>query len=203
MTQTLISRLPRLACLTAAAGFVTLIGAGCTSTSDRFSNGVVDGLTSIVTPYRIDIVQGNVVTEEQMKLLKPGLTKLQVRNLLGSPLLTDPFHAQRWDYVFSIRRPGVDPQLRTVTVRFDGDTVASVDAPDTMPTEQAFVASISRENPKAKIPKLELTPEERAALPVSPLPPATTAPEAPATGPTRDYPPLESAAPAAASEPSS
>jgi outer membrane protein assembly factor BamE (lipoprotein component of BamABCDE complex) len=52
-----------------------------------------------------------------------------VRDVLGSPLIADPFHAQRWDYVVVIRRPGTEPQQRSVTVLFDGDNVKSVQAP--------------------------------------------------------------------------
>jgi outer membrane protein assembly factor BamE len=51
-------------------------------------------------------VQGNVVTSEQVARVKPGMTRAQVRDILGTPLLTDPFHADRWDYLFTIRRQG-------------------------------------------------------------------------------------------------
>src|SRR5262245_42076064 len=54
-------------------------------------------LISYVVPYKADIVQGNVITTEQISQVKPGMTKLQVREILGTPLVTDPFHAQRWD----------------------------------------------------------------------------------------------------------
>jgi outer membrane protein assembly factor BamE len=145
-----------------------------------------DSLFGVITPYRIDIVQGNAVTKEQAALLKPGLSKLQVRDILGTPLVNDPFHAERWDYIFTLRRPGAEPQRRSVVVVFDGDVVKSVQAPD-LPSERDFVASISRiKDPRA--PKLELSEEERKALP---LPPKREAPVAEPTGPVRDYPPLE------------
>lgn len=157
------------------------MSAGCASLQNT------DSLFGLVTPYRIDIVQGNVVTKEQTQLLKPGLTRSQVRELLGSPMLTDPFHAQRWDYIFSIRRPGTEPQRRSVVVIFDGDTVKDVQAPD-LPSEREFVAAIGPKPAAARAPVLELTDEQRRALPAptrlqeSPTPPA---------GPARDYPPLE------------
>jgi outer membrane protein assembly factor BamE len=110
-----------------------------------------------------------------------------VRDMLGSPLLTDPFHADRWDYVFTIQRPGTQPQRRSVIARFEGDRLLSVEAPD-LPSEHEFVASISRPYRSREV-KLELTPEERAALPEPPKPPATEA--APESGPVRTYPPLE------------
>ena len=82
-----------------------------------------DNLLGIITPYRVEVVQGNVVTSEQAALVKPGMSRAQVRDILGSPLLTDVFHADRWDYVFTIRRQGAEPQLRRVVVRFDGEKI--------------------------------------------------------------------------------
>jgi outer membrane protein assembly factor BamE len=143
----------------------------------------------VITPYRIDIVQGNAVTKEQMALIRPGLTRLQVRDVLGSPLLADPFHADRWDYLFTLRRPGAELQRRSVIVFFEGERVKSVQAPDDLPSEREFVASISRiKDPRA--PRLELSEAERAALP-PPRKRETPAPEP--VGPVRSYPPLEGA----------
>ena len=146
-----------------------------------------DSLMGFITPYRIDIVQGNAVTKEQAELIKPGMSRLQVRDVLGTPLVSDPFHAQRWDYIFTLRRPGAEAQRRSVVVVFDGDVVKSVDAPG-LPSEREFVASISRtKDPRA--PKLDLSEEERKALP-TPVRREIPAPEP--MGPVRDYPPLES-----------
>ena len=145
-----------------------------------------DSFLGFITPYRIDIVQGNVISKEQAALLKPGLTRLQVRDLLGTPLVTDPFHANRWDYIFTLRRPGAQAQRRSLVVVFEGDVVKSVLAPE-LPSERDFVASISRtKDPRA--PKLELSDDERKALPPPPQR-AVVVPEP--MGPVRDYPPLE------------
>ena len=145
-----------------------------------------DSLFGFVTPYRIDIVQGNAVTQEQAALIKPGLTRLQVKDVLGTPLVADPFHAARWDYIFTLRRPGAEPQRRSVIITFDGDLVKGIEAP-ALPTERDFVASISRFK-DLRAPKLELSEEERAALP---LPPKREAAPVEPMGPIRDYPPLE------------
>ncbi len=145
-----------------------------------------DSLFGFITPYRIDIVQGNAVTKEQAAVLKPGMSRLQVRDVLGTPLMTDPFHANRWDYIFTLRRPGAELQRRSVVVFFDGDVVKNIEAPD-LPSERDFVASISRfKDPREQ--KLELSDDERAALP---LPPKREAPTPEPVGPVRDYPPLE------------
>jgi outer membrane protein assembly factor BamE len=145
-----------------------------------------DSFLGLITPYRIDIVQGNAITREQAALVRPGLTRLQVRDILGTPLIADPFHANRWDYIFSLRRPNTEVQRRSVVVHFDGDVVKSVEVPE-LPTEREFVASISRFK-DLRVPKLELTEEERQALPP---PPRREAPPAEPVGPVRDYPPLE------------
>ena len=85
-----------------------------------------------------------------------------------------------------MRRPGTDAQRRSVVVNFDGDVVKSVDAPE-LPSERDFVASISRfKDPRA--PKLELSEDERKALP---MPVKREAPPAEPVGAVRDYPPLE------------
>ena len=145
-----------------------------------------DSFLGIITPYRIDIVQGNAITQEQAALVKPGLTRLQVRDVLGTPLLADPFHANRWDYLFTLRRPNTEAQRRHVVVHFEGDVVKSIEAPG-LPSEREFVASISRFR-DLRQPKLELTEEERKALP---LPPPRVAPPAEPMGAVREYPPLE------------
>ena len=168
-----------------AAMALVALGTGCA----RLSNTMSDGLTSVITPYRVEIVQGNVVTREQAALVKPGQTRSQVRDLIGSPLLADPFHTQRWDYVFVIRRPGTEPQQRIVTVWFEGDKVSKLDAPADLPGERYFVASIPRPRPGAMEPKRALTVAELAALPAPVR--AAAASEAGPLGAVRSYPPLE------------
>ena len=73
-----------------------------------------------VNAYKIDIQQGNVLTQEMVAQLKPGQTREQVRYILGTPLLTDIFHQERWDYVYSYRngRTGV-VETRQFSVFFD------------------------------------------------------------------------------------
>jgi outer membrane protein assembly factor BamE len=73
-------------------------------------------------PYKIDVQQGNVLTQEMVAQLKPGQTREQVRFILGTPLLADIFHQQRWDYVYSYRkgRSG-EVETRQFSVYFDKD----------------------------------------------------------------------------------
>ncbi|MDC8787002.1 outer membrane protein assembly factor BamE [Roseateles koreensis] len=149
-----------------------------------------DKVLGLVRPYRLEVVQGNVLTKELVARVKPGMPKAQVRDLLGSPLLTDVFHDNRWDYVFTIRRQGAEPQKRQVVAWFDGDRLKSLEVPDDLPTENDFVAAINTKGKTGNLPKLELSEAERQALP---LPPKREAPAvAEAMGAQRSYPPLES-----------
>ena len=147
-----------------------------------------DNLLGAITPYKVEVVQGNVVSKEQAALVKAGMNRAQVRDVLGSPLVTDPFHADRWDYVFTIRRQGAEPQLRRVVVRFDAESFKSIDTGGELPSERDFVASIDTFKTARDAPALELTDAQLKALP-QPAKPAT--PEAEPVGPVRDYPPLE------------
>lgn len=74
-----------------------------------------------VTPYRIEIQQGNYVGQEAVSQLKPGMTKDQVRSILGTPLLTDIFHANRWDYVYYRELADGTREQRNLIVHFDKD----------------------------------------------------------------------------------
>ncbi|MGH8757269.1 MAG: outer membrane protein assembly factor BamE, partial [Burkholderiales bacterium] len=60
----------------------------------------------LYTPHKMDVQQGNVVTEDMLGKVKSGMTKSQVRFALGTPLISDPFHAERWDYVYRFRKDG-------------------------------------------------------------------------------------------------
>src|SRR5437879_5973752 len=66
--------------------------------------------------YRQDIRQGNFITQEMVSQLKPGLTREQVRYVLGTPLVTDPFHGNRWDYVYRYENGKGDLQKRNLSV---------------------------------------------------------------------------------------
>jgi outer membrane protein assembly factor BamE len=166
------------ACAVTVAGSL----AGCQSIQTN------DNFLGLITPYKIEIVQGNVITSEQAALIKPGMNRAQVRDVLGSPLVADVFHGDRWDYVFTIRRQGADPQARHVIVLFNADIFKSMDTGGALPSEREFVASIDTFKTSRNAPKLELTPEQMKALPA---PTAPAAVEVEPVGPTREYPPLE------------
>lgn len=90
--------------------------------------------------YHMDIQQGNLVTQDVVAKLKVGMTRSQVRFLLGSPLLADPFHADRWDYKYQMYKDDhlVDDKLLTLT--FNGDALASIDG-NAMPADTPAAAA--------------------------------------------------------------
>ena len=122
-----------------------------------------ESAANVLSVYRLEVVQGNVVTKEQFAQVKEGMPRAQVREILGSPLLTDVFHGDRWDWVFAIRRQGVPDQERRVTAWFDGDRLKKIEAPE-LPSEEEFVAAIDARKLPEKKPVLALTPEQIAAL---------------------------------------
>ncbi|MGH8765885.1 MAG: outer membrane protein assembly factor BamE, partial [Burkholderiales bacterium] len=79
-----------------------------------------------ITPYRMTIQQGNFISQEMIAQLKPGMTKEQVRFVLGTPLVTDIFHADRWDYVFFRELPNGKKDQRNLSVVFEKDKLARI-----------------------------------------------------------------------------
>lgn len=80
-----------------------------------------------ITPYKPDIQQGNFVSQEMVAQLKPGMSKEQVRFLLGTPLIADIFHADRWDYVYWREPPSGRREQRRIAVFFEDGRLARVD----------------------------------------------------------------------------
>ena len=80
-------------------------------------------ITDRITPYKLDVQQGNVVTQEMVAKLKLGMNKSQVRFILGTPLITDAFHADRWDYVYRYQKAGTLTEERHVALIFEGDAL--------------------------------------------------------------------------------
>jgi outer membrane protein assembly factor BamE len=169
-----------------------LVGA-CSSTSTSAVNPV-----NWITPYKVDVIQGNFVSKEQIELLQPGMSRDQVKAVLGTPLMASLFHADRWDYVFTLKRQGVESQSFKYTVFFKNDLLERF-AGDAMPSESEFISTLSKKRKLGAVPPLEAT---EAQLKAADKPSATSAPDAapepasaPLDAPATIYPPLESAKP--------
>ena len=109
------------AAILAASLLLALFGAGCV--------------------YRMDVQQGNLLDVEQVDQVEVGMTRSQVRFLLGTPMVIDSFDADRWDYIYSLRR-GHERQVtrRHLVVWFDGDKVTRIEEPVPLPRSDSSTA---------------------------------------------------------------
>lgn len=99
-------------------------------------------ILNFISPYRITVQQGNFVSQEMIAQLKEGMTREQVRFLLGTALLTDMFHEDRWDYPFRIQKPNGEVITSRVTVFFKNNTVSRFEGGN-LPTEKDYLAHIT------------------------------------------------------------
>jgi outer membrane protein assembly factor BamE len=124
----------------ATFAMTALLGlSGCTSAVDNTQRA---WMNTVFRPYVPDIVQGNFISSEQYAKLQLGMSREQVRQILGTPLLASYFHANRWDYIFEFKRQNqVVGKERRVTIFFDGEKVVKFEG-DALPTDVELVAEI-------------------------------------------------------------
>ncbi|MBI4006070.1 MAG: outer membrane protein assembly factor BamE [Gammaproteobacteria bacterium] len=99
--------------------FILVLGSGCAKN--------VDGTWKAPFVYRVDIQQGNVVDQAMINKLKPGMDKNQVRYIMGTPLLIDPFHTNRWEYIYSFEPGDGEREQRRITLFFKDEKLAYLD----------------------------------------------------------------------------
>src|SRR5688500_13201568 len=97
----------------------------------------------LVSPHKIEIQQGNYVTQDMVDKLKPGMSRSQVRFALGTPLIADPFHADRWDYVYVYERTGNLIAKRRLVVVFKDDAQVRIEG-DVVPRAAASTAGSAK-----------------------------------------------------------
>lgn len=181
-----------------ALAYSTLVLLTCTALGGCGSYGGASAINPVnwLTPYRVDVVQGNFVSKEQTDALRAGMTRAQVKDVLGTPLLASVFHADRWDYVFTLKRQGTAPQSFKYAVYFKGDALERFEG-DTMPTNAEFISTLDSGRKLGKTPVLEAT-EAQIKASERPSTTAQTAaanPSNPSASPLPTvYPPLESPA---------
>ena len=88
----------------------------------------------MLAPHKIDIQQGNYIDQAMVAKLKPEMTRSQVRFILGTPLIADPFHLSRWDYVYLTGKANNVHTQHKITVVFDGDKLKHVEG-DIVPAD--------------------------------------------------------------------
>jgi outer membrane protein assembly factor BamE len=122
--------------------------------------------------YKMDIQQGNYVTQDVVARVKTGMTRAEVRQVLGTPLISDVFHANRWDYYFSAEK-GHRAQDRTLfSVFFENDRVVSVKGEGRPPAPPPVGQAAPQQNPPAP----PANPPSAAASPPQPPPATATVP---------------------------
>ncbi len=136
-----------------------------------------------LSPYRIDVQQGNALEQESVEKLKLGLNRSQVRFLLGTPLLVDPFHGNRWDYVYNSRKAGKLTEERRLVLYFDGDVLARIEAeglalkPEQLQPKIAADKSAEKTAEQPKPSRIEVNPVA-VAMPLAVPPPIQPRPVA-------------------------
>jgi outer membrane protein assembly factor BamE len=99
--------------------------------------------------HRPDIEQGNIVTPEMVALLEPGMSQRQVKFALGTPMLVDVFHQQRWDYLYAVKRRNEPMEIKGYSLYFDGDRlvrfggdIAPIDESESIEEKKELIVSV-------------------------------------------------------------
>lgn len=120
-----------------------------------------------IKPYKMDVQQGNVVTPKMMMQLRPGMTKAQVRFVMGTPLITDSFHADRWDYVYRMQKDGKLIESRRVILEFENDQLKRVRGdviPAASDADAVAAAKPASQAPRVLKPAVTEPPKEKGML---------------------------------------
>jgi outer membrane protein assembly factor BamE len=161
---------------------------------------LVAGCSSVkLGPHRIDVQQGNALDQENVARLKPGLNRSQVRFLLGTPLVVDPFRTDRWDYVYVYYKAGKLAEQKRITLFFEGDTLARIEGD--LPEPAAQPAPVVEPRPESRLAPVMPAPTAAVSSQPEPVavtaaPKVTVAPIAPAPAPEPVVAPVAVPAPA-------
>lgn len=117
----------------------SLAATGCSATRDTLGNigaAIPNALAKTPLMYRPDVQQGNVIEQEAVNQLRPGMTRSQVRYLLGTPMVDDVFHRNRWDYVYTLKKGGGGKEEERLTVYFENERLTRIEG-DYRPAPEA------------------------------------------------------------------
>ena len=122
-------------------------------------------------PFKMEVQQGNVVTSKMLLQLRPGMTRSQVRYIMGTPLIVDSFRDNRWDYFYELRKQGVLVEKRRVILDFDkdslvsvrGDVIPSAENPDVKTIVEAPQQKVEEPKDDSWTDKLKFWKDEEAA----------------------------------------
>lgn len=151
---------------------------GCASSTEKPAVTEKSGFHILPRVFRFPIQQGNIITQEMVDKLQPGMTRSQVRFIMGTPLIADTFNQNRWDYLYSLKMPSGKELREQMTILFDGDRLVGIRgdympsgaAPAAEPTQQAQLKPEATKpeatKPEAAQPKAEKS-KSKAGTPKS------------------------------------
>jgi outer membrane protein assembly factor BamE len=162
-----VARIAALAALAALAGCQSI--ANVTSGMASSMSAVTGWAPTFLGPYRPDVHQGNIITQEMVDQLRQGMSREQVRFMLGTPLLTSEFHKDRWDYPYYLNPRRGPVQSRRLTIYFKNNRIDRFYS-DEMPSETVADALILGPDAK-KAPKAAPRQQQPDPIPVTTPPP--------------------------------
>src|SRR3990172_12610960 len=127
-----------------ASSIVALVLSGC-------SRSRIPSPADLPIVYKIDVQQGNLVTQEMVAQLEPGMDKAKVKYLMGTPLIVDVFHQDRWDYVFTMQRRGGARDQRRVSLFFKNDKLDHIEG-DVTAARGEIAATSTPSTPTVAVP---------------------------------------------------
>jgi outer membrane protein assembly factor BamE len=155
--------------------------------------GTASDITAFFKPYQPDIVQGNFVSNERFLKLRAGMTKAEVKRLLGTPFVASLFHRNRWDYVFTMQGPKIASHRQHVTLVFDIEVLKEIEGGENLLSEAEFIGKVqaptSGYQPLLSLPAEEEPPSGHTSPSSIAVPPASAALPIPLASVA--YPPLE------------
>lgn len=153
-----------LSCLTSACGTMSSVGSGISSGV----SSVAGWAPTFLGPYRPDVHQGNIITKEMVEQLRLGMTREQVRFMLGTPLLTSEFHKDRWDYAYYLNPRKGEVQNRRLTVNFKDnrlETFKSDEMPQEVMADILILGPNARRKPREAPRQAEKAPDAQTPIP--------------------------------------
>jgi len=111
--------------LSISAAVLIVSTSGCESIY-KAADAIPESASNLSLMYRPDVQQGNVITQDMVNQLKPGMSKRQVTYLLGSPMLIDSFHQDRWDYVYTLKENRTDLERKDLVLYFEDDRLTRI-----------------------------------------------------------------------------
>jgi outer membrane protein assembly factor BamE len=132
----------KLLIIVAALGVVATYGCARATKEDDFRSPMLSKLPFV---YQMPVQQGNIITEDMVDQLQLGMSKSQVRYVLGTPLLTDMFHTNRWDYTYTMRRSHSPMEIKRLTLYFEEDALSRIDGAMQPDPDRALEAEEARE----------------------------------------------------------